>query len=66
MCAGALVNARVARLVYGVAEPKSGACESLYSIPQDPRLNHRLEVRGGVLAAESLELLREFFRSRRE
>ena len=65
MCAGALVNARVSRLVYGVAQPKSGACESLYNIPQDPRLNHRLEVRSGVMAQESAELLREFFRARR-
>jgi tRNA(adenine34) deaminase len=65
MCAGALVNARVGRLVYGIAQPKSGACESLYNIPQDPRLNHRLEVRSGVLAGESAELLRQFFRARR-
>ncbi len=65
MCAGALVNARVARLVYGVAQPKSGACESLYNIPQDPRLNHRLEVVSGVLAEESARLLRDFFRARR-
>jgi tRNA(adenine34) deaminase len=65
MCAGALVNARVGRLVYGVPQPKSGACESLYSIPQDPRLNHRLEVRAGVLAEESAALLRDFFRARR-
>jgi tRNA(adenine34) deaminase len=66
MCAGALVNARVYRLVYGAAQPKSGACDSLYEIPRDERLNHRLEVLGGVLAAESRRLLREFFRARRE
>jgi len=65
MCAGALVNARVGRLVYGIGQPKSGACESLYNIPQDPRLNHRLEVRSGVLAEEARALLREFFRARR-
>ncbi|MFO7956375.1 MAG: tRNA adenosine(34) deaminase TadA [Candidatus Brocadiia bacterium] len=65
MCAGALVNARVERLVYGVADPKSGACESLFNIPEDERLNHRLEVRGGVLAEEALALLRRFFRTRR-
>jgi len=65
MCAGALVNARVGRLVYGVAQPKSGACKSLYNIPQDPRLNHRLEVRADVLARQSAELLRDFFRARR-
>jgi tRNA(adenine34) deaminase len=65
MCAGALVNARVERLVYGVADPKSGACESLFNIPEDEHLNHRLEVRGGVLAEEALALLRRFFRVRR-
>ena len=50
MCAGALVNARVARLVYGCPNPKAGAVETLYQIVTDPRLNHRMEVRGGVLA----------------
>ncbi len=65
MCAGALVNARVERLVYGVRDPKSGACGSLYDIPEDARLNHRVEVTGGVLAGKALELLRRFFRSRR-
>jgi tRNA(adenine34) deaminase len=65
MCAGALVNARVGRLVYGVADPKSGACESVFAIPTEPRLNHRLEVRGGVLAEEALALLRRFFEPRR-
>jgi len=65
MCAGALVLARVKRLVYGAADEKAGACASLYQIPQDPRLNHRLEVTGGVLAERCAELLREFFRHRR-
>ncbi|MFO8006273.1 MAG: tRNA adenosine(34) deaminase TadA [Candidatus Brocadiia bacterium] len=65
MCAGALVNARVERLVYGLADPKSGACGTLYDIPTDERLNHRLEVTGGVLADESRALLREFFAARR-
>jgi tRNA(adenine34) deaminase len=65
MCAGALVNARVARLVYGVADPKSGACESIFDIPREPRLNHRLEVQGGVRAEEALALLRDFFATRR-
>lgn len=65
MCAGALVLARVERLVYGAADEKAGACRSLYQIPQDPRLNHRLEVIGGVLAEPCAELLREFFRRRR-
>ncbi len=62
MCAGALVLARVARLVWGAADPKAGACGSLYNIVQDARLNHRLEVVGGVLAEECGEVLRAFFR----
>jgi len=61
MCAGALVNARVRRLVYGCANPKAGAVATLYQIVTDPRLNHRLEVRGGVLADECAELLKRFF-----
>ena len=65
MCAGALVNARVARLVYGVADAKSGGCGSVFDIAREPRLNHRLQVRGGVLADQSLALLREFFEPRR-
>lgn len=66
MCAGALVNARVERLVYGVCDPKSGACGSVFDIPREPRLNHRLDVTGGVLADEALELLQRFFEPRRE
>lgn len=65
MCAGALVLARIDRLVYGAVDPKAGACVSLYRIPEDERLNHRVSVAGGVLAAECGELLREFFRGRR-
>ncbi len=65
MCAGALVLARVARLVYGARDPKGGACGSLYDVPRDPRLNHRLEVTEGVLAPECGALLTEFFRGRR-
>lgn len=65
MCAGALVNARVAGLVYGARDPRAGAVESLYSICTDPRLNHRLWVRGGVLEDECARLLRDFFRGRR-
>ncbi len=65
MCAGALVLARIDRLVYGATDPKAGACVSLYRIPEDERLNHRIAVVGGVLAAECGELLREFFRGRR-
>jgi len=65
MCAGALVNARLGRLIYGATDPKAGACETLYSIPGDVRLNHRVEMHGGVLAPRCVELLRAFFRERR-
>jgi tRNA(adenine34) deaminase len=65
MCAGALVLARVSTLVYGAADPKAGFAGSLGDIARDDRLNHRLHVRSGVLAPESAELLREFFRGRR-
>lgn len=65
MCAGALVLARVARLVYGPQDPKAGAALSLYNIPADPRLNHYVEVTPGVLAEECAEVLTGFFRSRR-
>jgi tRNA(adenine34) deaminase len=61
MCAGALVNARIARLVYGCENPKAGAVTTLYQIATDIRLNHRMEVVGGVRAAEAAELLRAFF-----
>lgn len=61
MCAGALVNARVERLVFGARDPKAGFCGSLGSLVEDPRLNHRLEVVEGVLATDSAALLREFF-----
>jgi tRNA(adenine34) deaminase len=65
MCAGALVNARVRRLVYGCPNPKAGAVASLFEIVTDPRLNHRMEVRGGVRADECAELLQKFFLSLR-
>ena len=61
MCAGAAVLARVPRLVFGAADPKSGACGSLRNIAADPRLNHRCQVRGGVLEQECAELLKGFF-----
>jgi tRNA(adenine34) deaminase len=61
MCAGALVNARLRRLVYGCDDPKAGAARTLYTLLDDPRLNHRVEVIPGVLAAESAGLLRAFF-----
>jgi tRNA(adenine34) deaminase len=65
MCAGALVLARIDRLVYGAEDPKAGACGSLYRITEDERLNHRIVPTAGTLAAECGELLREFFRARR-
>jgi len=65
MCAGALVHARIARLVYGPQDPLAGAAYSLYNIVQDPRLNHSVEVTTGVLEEECSELLRSFFRDRR-
>ena len=61
MCAGALVNARVVRLVFGCPNPKAGAVATLYQIVSDPRLNHRLEVTGGVCAEECAEVLQQFF-----
>ena len=61
MCAGALVNARVARLVFGCSNPKAGAVTTLYQIVSDPRLNHRVEVTGGVHAAACAAVLQEFF-----
>lgn len=61
MCAGALVNARIARLVYGCANPKAGAVATLYQIVTDARLNHRMEVTGGVLATECAATLSQFF-----
>jgi tRNA(adenine34) deaminase len=65
MCAGALVNARIDRLVFAVKDPKAGAAGSLSDVPRDPRLNHRIAVADGPLAAECGELLRSFFRVRR-
>ena len=66
MCAGALVNARISRLVYACADPKAGAALSLYNICSDPRLNHEIDVVWGVREEESAALLRDFFRARRE
>jgi tRNA(adenine34) deaminase len=65
MCAGAIVLARVPRVVYGAADPKTGAAGSVLNVLAEPRLNHRPEVAGGLLAAESAELLRTFFGPRR-
>jgi tRNA(adenine34) deaminase len=64
MCAGALVLARVARLVFGAFDPKAGAVSSLFDVVRDPRLNHRVDVRGGVLEAECSALLKDFFATR--
>ncbi len=66
MCAGAMVQARIDRLVFGAADPKGGAAGTLYDIVRDRRLNHRLEVTGGVLEAECAALLQKFFRERRD
>ncbi len=65
MCAGAIVLARVPRVVYGCADPKAGAAGSVLDVLGEPRLNHRPEVEGGVLADECAELLRAFFAQRR-
>ena len=65
MCAGALVQARVARVVYGAADPKAGALGSLYNLGADPRLNHEFEVVGGLMADECGALLSDFFAARR-
>ncbi|CAN5693872.1 tRNA adenosine(34) deaminase TadA [soil metagenome] len=65
MCAGAIVNARVGRLVYGAPDPKAGAAYSLYNVPGDPRLNHVVAITPDVLAEESSALLRAFFEGRR-
>ena len=65
MCAGALVLARIARLVYGPQDPRAGAALSLYNIVQDPRLNHHVEITTGVLEDECAALLRSFFEGKR-
>jgi len=65
MCAGAIVHARIRRLVYGAEDPKAGAVHSAMHVLNHPALNHRVQVRRGVLAGKSAELLQEFFRARR-
>jgi tRNA(adenine34) deaminase len=65
MCAGAMVHARIKRLIYGADDPKAGAVHSVIKLLDYPQLNHRVEVRGGVLAGRSAEILQDFFRSRR-
>lgn len=66
MCAGAMIQARIDRLVFGANDPKGGAAGTLYDIVRDQRLNHRLEVSGGILEEECAVLLQQFFRERRE
>lgn len=66
MCAGAILHARIARLVYAAPDPKAGACGSVLCVLNHPQLNHRVEVSSGLLAEESSTLLTTFFRSRRE
>jgi tRNA(adenine34) deaminase len=66
MCAAACVAARIERIVYGCADPKGGGAGSVLDITGSPKLNHQVRVEGGLLAAEASELLREFFRQRRE
>ena len=65
MCLGAMLHARIARVVYGAPDPKTGACGGVIDLSAEPRLNHHTQVDGGVLAEECGDLLRQFFRSRR-
>ncbi|HXO35559.1 MAG TPA: tRNA adenosine(34) deaminase TadA [Candidatus Acidoferrales bacterium] len=65
MCAGAMVHARIKRLIYGADDPKAGAVQSVMQVLNHPRLNHRVEVHGGVLAGRCAQVLQEFFKSRR-
>ena len=65
MCAGAIVQGRVERVVFGAADPKAGACESLYRLVSDPRFNHRVKITAGLLRDECGEILTEFFKGRR-
>jgi tRNA(adenine34) deaminase len=65
MCAGAIVNARIGRLIFGASDPKAGFCGTLGNLVQDERLNHRVELTGGFMEAESAALLQEFFRTLR-
>ncbi|MDH5446219.1 MAG: tRNA adenosine(34) deaminase TadA [Gammaproteobacteria bacterium] len=65
MCAGAIIHARIKRLVYGATEPRTGAVESVFNVLTDERHNHKVEVTGGLLGGESASLLQDFFRARR-
>ena len=66
MCAGAIIQSRIARLVFGAKDPKAGACGSVFNLPEERRLNHRVEVVGGILEQESQELIQAFFRRLRD
>ena len=66
MCIGALILARIKIIYFGASDPKTGACGSLYNIPRDKRLNHRIKVQGGILEEECGSLLSEFFKSKRK
>ena len=66
MCAGALVNSRVEKLVFGAYDPKAGACGTLYTITEDDRLNHRIHTIGGILDAECGGILKEYFKKKRK
>lgn len=65
MCAGAIIQSRISRLVFGAKDPKAGACGSVFNLPDERRLNHRVQVLGGILERESQELLQTFFRGLR-
>ena len=65
MCAGAIVQARIPRVIYGTADPKAGACHSLFSLTSDIRLNHQSAVLGGIMAEDCKAILQEFFRQQR-
>lgn len=66
MCAGAIYQARISEVIFGASDPKAGACGSLYSVHEDTRLNHRFLVKNGILAGECGEILKTFFRQRRQ
>lgn len=66
MCVGAMIHARISLLVFGAKDPKWGAAGSLYDLPADPRLNHRIEVTSGVMEAKALELMQKFFQKKRK
>ncbi|MBM4123750.1 MAG: nucleoside deaminase [Nitrospira sp.] len=66
MCAGAVIQSRITRLVFGAKDPKAGACGSVFNLPDERRLNHRVHVLGGVLEQESQDLIRSFFRGLRD